>query len=260
MSSHSHFTQSIQRRVIWTLAIVAIVVLAVGIPLVVNDALRLDLAMRFDLVPGKNAEQIAGADDGAILVVVPIHSETSAGNNRTFYKAQFIGRPAGERTELTDIDSGTTLDIPLRQVDFIAADPAGEHLLLRGKKSERAVLVDIGALSAHQLPKGQSVPDLPGDWETAIWSTGAGLCDRYSPGRKYVACFNQADAASYLAGDWQIDIQLYGDFSSSKPVYRGRGFLLPMVGFAHDDTWVYFQGIDGIWRVEVPKDLQERTG
>lgn len=260
MSLHSHHTRTIQRRVVWTLVIVAVVILAVGTPLVVNDELRYDLAMRFDLIPGRNAEQLTDPDDGSILVVVPIHGTTSSGNERLFYRAQFIGRPAGDGTELTDIDTGATTSIPLAVIDFIAADPAGEQILFRGKMSEPAVLVDARSLSVTELPAGQRAPDLPGDWDVPIWATDAGLCDRYSPGKKYIACFSQADAASYLAGDWQIDIQLYGNFQASEPVFRGMGFLLPTVGFAKDDTWVYFQGIDGIWRVEVPQDLQALAG
>jgi len=260
MSSQSHHNRAIQRRVVWTLVIVAAIVLVIGTPLVLLDDLRLDLAMRFDLVPGKNAEQITDADDGAILVVVPIHGQTSAGNDRIFYRAQFIGRPVASGTELTDIDSGTTLEIPIAEVDFIAADPSGDHVLFRGKKSEPAVLVDARDLTATTLPKGQQAPDLPGDWETPVWATESGLCDRYSPEKKFIACFNRANAASYLAGDWQIDIQLYGNYAVSEPVFRGKGFLLPMVGFAKHDTWLYFQGIDGIWRIEVPQDLQEMAG
>ncbi|HWV22815.1 MAG TPA: hypothetical protein VNZ58_01375 [Thermomicrobiales bacterium] len=260
MNTQSHHTRTIQRRVIWTLVVVFAIILAVGTPLVVNDDLRYDLAMRFELIPGKHAEHLADADDDAILVVLPIHGKTTSGNDRIFYRAQFIGRPDADGTKLTDIDSGTTVNIPIADVDFIAADPTGEHVLFRGKRSEPAVMVDTRSLTAESLPPGQQEPDLPGDWETAIWDTGAGLCDRYSPGKKFVVCFQQASAASYFAGDWQIDIQLYGDYNVSEPVFRGKGFLLPMVGFANDDTWIYFQGIDGIWRVEVPHDLQEKAG
>lgn len=240
--------------------VVTAIALVVGVPLVVNDDLRYDLAMRLDLIPGKNAEQLSTADDDSILVVVPIHGTTESGNERIYYRAQFIGRSNGNGTELTDIDTGATVEIPIPNVDFIAADPPGEHILFRGTDDAMAVLVDSRDLTVEALPREQLIPAIPGEWDRPIWATDAGLCDRYSPTKKYVACFNQADAASYLAGDWQIDIQVYGNYEASEPVYRGRGFLLPMVGFARNDTWVYFQGIHGIWRVEVPENLQKQAG
>lgn len=256
MSSPDHHHRTIQQRVVRSLLIVAAIVLAIAIPLVINDDLRYDLAMRFNLIPGQEAEQLTQPDDGSFLVVVPIEGTTGAGETRLFYRAQFIGRPAGGSTDLTEIDSGEVVTIPLREVDFIAADPTGAHVLMRGPDGGQAVLIDTGDLAVEELPEGEVAPDLPGDWETPVWASAAGLCDRFSPEKKFIACFKRADAASYLAGDWQIDIQLYGDYTVTEPVYRGQGFLLPMVGFAHDDRWLYFQSIDGIWRVEVPEDLQ----
>jgi hypothetical protein len=100
-------------------------------------------------------------------------------------------------------------------------------------------------------------PDLPGDWQTPTWEKVTGSCDRISPERTYIACFNRPDAARYLAGDWQIDVQVYGEYGVSAPVYRGGGFL-PILGFAHQDTWLYFQNETGVYRIEIPRSLQER--
>jgi hypothetical protein len=55
-----------------------------------------------------------------------------------------------------------------------------------------------------------------------------------------------------------VDIQLYGDYQVVEPVYRGAGFL-PMLGFAHQDTWIYLQNEKGIWRVEVPEGMQQQS-
>lgn len=259
MGSQAHHTRSIQRKVIASLVIVTVVVLAVGIPFAVNDDLRLNVARQLSLVPGSEAEHLTGADEDATLVVVPIHGQANNDKPRILYRAQFIGRPVAEGTELTDIDRDTRLTIPISDILFIAADPEGEHVLFQGDGAlgERTVVVDVDRLTAETLPEGQTEPDIAGDWDVPIWETFAGLCDRYSPEKKYIACFKRSDAASYLAGDWQIDIQLYGNFNEVEPVFRGEGFLVPIVGFAHDDSWLYFQGETGIWRVEVPENLQE---
>jgi hypothetical protein len=263
MGANPVHTQYIQRRAIRILVALVALVVVISVPLVVFDEFRLTLAQQLNLVPGKDAEQLAEADDGAVLIVVPLGEYTGVGRERYAYRADYIARPASGGMELTDIESSDTVDLPLASIDFMANDPDGSHLLFRGPATdgsgaEAAVVLDTGANAIKVLPEGQLVPDLPGDWETESWEKVTGTCDRNSPGLKYIACFNRADAASYLAGDWQIDVQLYGDFEVSEPVYRGLGFLLPTLGFAHDDSWLYFQNEEGIYRIEIPQSLQDR--
>lgn len=263
MSSASHHHRNIQRRIVRTLLALAALTLIVGIPLVVFDELRFNIARELNLIPGKDAEELASGDDGAVLIVVPLGEYTGIGRERYAYRADYIARPADAGMVLSDIETGEILDIPLESIDFIANDPEGNHLLLRGPGSDSsqttAVVIDTQANDVDILPEGQLEPDLPGDWETETWQKITGTCDRVSPASKFIACFNRADAASYLAGDWQVDVQLYGDYQASEPVYRGMGLFLPIVGFAHDDTWLYFQNETGIYRIEVPRSLQERA-
>jgi hypothetical protein len=260
VSTNSHFSHDLQRRVVRSLLAICAILVIVGVPLVVMDDIRLNVAHQLGLAPGRDAEKLADADDGATLVVLPWGDYSGIGQERYRYKAEFIARPVEGGTELTNIDTDAVLTIPLTSLDFIASDAEGKHALFRGpsveSRSESAVLVDTEAMTAETLADGEATPAIEGDWETPTWAKTPGLCDRYSPEEKFVACFNRADAASYLAGDWQIDVQLYGDYQVVEPVYRGAGFL-PMIGFAHHDTWIYLQNENGIWRIEIPESLQD---
>lgn len=261
MSSSVGHHEQIQRRVLHILLAVFGILLLVGAPLVVFDDLRLDLAHRLNLAPGQGAEQLAEGDENAVLVVVPLGEHTGVGIERYAYRADYIAQPSEGGMALSDIETGEEIRVPLESLDYIANDPDGEHLLFRGPGEgggERAVVVHTVSNTVQELPEGQLSPDLPGDWETETWEKVTGTCDRFSPGNRFIACFNRADLASYLAGDWQIDVQLVGDYQISEPVYRGLGFLLPTVGFAHEDTWLYFQNEHGIYRIEVPRSLQEQ--
>lgn len=263
MSSSSFQNQHIQRRVTRILLGIAAIFLIIAVPLVVFDDIRLDVARELSLAPGRDAEQLADGDDGALLIVLPLGEYTGVGRERYAYEAAFIARPAAEGTALTDIETAETIDVPLASIDFVASDPDGAHVLLRGPEArnhdrESAIVITTANNRVEVLPEGQLTPNLPGDWETGTWEKTTGLCDRLSPQQKYVACFNRADAASYLAGDWQLDAQLFGNYEVVEPVYRGIGFL-PIVGFAHDDEWVYLQNETGIYRVEIPDSLQEHV-
>ena len=262
MSATSHFSRGLQRKFVMTLLVAIAVIVLIAVPLILSGDLRLSVAHQLGLAPGGDAEQLADEDDEVTLVVLPLGHYEGVGLERYRYKAQYVARPVEGGTQLSDIESRTNLTIPLQELNFIAADPEGAHVLFRGPAAgdgeETAILVDTTALTAEELPKGQDVPDLEGDWETPIWEKTRGLCDRYSPQWKFVGCFNRADAASYLAGDWQIDVQLYGVYGVEEPVYRGAGFL-PILGWAHDDTWIYFQNERGIWRVEVPESLRKQA-
>lgn len=262
MSSSSIHTYHIQRRVVRVLLALTLVIAVIGIPLMLFDEQRLDIAHRLGLAPGENAELLADGDEEAVLVVIPLGDYSGIGRERYAYQAMYIARPSNAGMTLHDIESGATVDVPLVSLDFTAAGSDGAHILFRGPSiddpsGERAVVLQTAANEIDVLPEGQLEPDLPGDWQTQTWQKVTGTCDRVSPQMRYIACFNRADAADYLAGDWQVDVQLYGDFEFSEPVYRGMGFL-PILGFAHDDTWLYFQNETGIYRAEIPQSLREQ--
>lgn len=258
MSSRSHHFGDIQRRVVRTLLAIVAIILVIGTPLVLLDELRLNVAHTLNLAPGKDTEQLFDADDNATLVVLPLGDYDGTGQERYTYRAQYLAQPVTDGTGLTNIETDETITIPQTELDFIAADGEGHHVLFRGPGADGAgevsTLVTVANGTTEAIAEGET-PAIPGDWETPTWSKTVGLCDRYSPASLYVACFNRADAASYLAGDWQIDVQIFGDFRNVEPVYRGSGFL-PILGWANDDTWLYFQNEKGIWRIEIPESIQ----
>jgi hypothetical protein len=242
------------------IAMFAIVVL-VGTPLLIFDELRLDLAHRFGLAPGREAELLVDGDEGAVLVILPLGEYDGVGRERYAYEAAYIARPVDSGMILTDIETNATLEIPLAEIPFIAANGDGSTILFRGPlanepNSEREVVVHRADGDMDVLPEGQLAPDEPGDWETETWRKVTSTCDRISPNHRYIACFNRAELVNYFAGNWQVDVQVYGDFRISEPVYRGLGFW-PTLGFAHDDQWLYFQNERGIYRVEIPESLQQ---
>ena len=248
--------KTFQRRFVIGTVTLAVIIAIIATPLILSGDLRLDVAHRLHLAPGWEAEQIADGDDGMVLVVLPLPAVDGMVADRYRYKAQFLALPSDEGMRLTDIDSGHQLTIPLREIEHIAADAEGAHVLFRGPAGsgdETAVLVDVAALNATQLAPGTMTPDLPGDWEIPVWEKTTGPCDRFSVSGAYLACFNRPELATYLAGDWQIDVQVTGDFRRRVDLFRGNGFR-PIVGWANDDTDIYLYNEQGIWRVPVPLD------
>lgn len=260
MSSDAHHTRWIQRRIVIILFLIAGLILLAAVPLVINDDLRLDLAHRTGIAPGGDAEQIADGDDNATLIVLPLDMGDGGARERYRYQAAFIGRPVEGGIELTQIETDESTTLPISELDHVAANADGTTVLFRGPSADggvdQAIVLQTDGLSTERLDDPDATPDVEGDWETAVWSRVTGYCDRMSPGGTFIACFNRPDAASYLAGDWQVDVQVYGDYQETEPVYRGAGFL-PFLGFAHDDTYLYLQNELGIWRIELPDSLLE---
>lgn len=261
MSSPSFHTQHIQRRFIRILLAITAIVVLVGTPLLLMEDLRLDIAHQLGLAPGKAAERLADGDEGAVLVILPLGDYQGVGRERYAYEAAYIARPSDAGMTLTDIETDETIDLPLTELGFTAADSEGQNILFRGPAtgdggSERAVLVNRANASVTTLPDPEATPDIPGDWETETWEKVTGTCDRVSPNERFIACFNRAEVINYFAGDWQVDVQVFGEFKVSEPVYRGTGFW-PILGFAHNDEWLYFQNDTGIYRIELPPSLRE---
>lgn len=240
---------------------IAAIILLIGTPLLLLDELRLDIAHQLNLAPGKDAEKLVDGDEGGVLVVLPLGEYDGVGREQYAYEAAYIARPSNAGYTLTDIETDETVDVPLTELSFIAADSDGENILFRGPAtgddaSEAAVLLNRDQQSLTALPDADATPEIPGDWETPTWQKVTGTCDRVSPNERFIACFNRAEIVNYLAGEWQVDVQIYGEFKVSEPVYRGLG-LWPTLGFAHGDDWLYFQNDTGIYRIEIPHSLRE---
>lgn len=257
-----HYHKSIQRRVMFAAGIFVVLGLLIGLPLTVNDDLRYDLALRTNIAPGGDAEWLSDADDGALLIVLPLDHGDANGPSPWLYQAQFIAWPNEQGNELENLETGERVQIPVATIDFSSSNSDGSLVLLRGigmeNNAPRAFTIDPATMVVQELPGGDSVPDAPGDWMTPTWEKVKGMCNRPSPNKRFVGCFTRASTSSYFAGDWQFDVQTWGDFEEVEPVFRGQGFL-PSVGFAQDDTVVYMQNERGIVRVNIPEEALQNA-
>ncbi len=255
-----HHHRTLQRRVMIIVGSLALLAILVATPLIVNNDLRYDLALQTNLVPGKDAEVIADSADGALLIVIPLNNGDASDTNPWLYRAQFIAWPNEQGNELENLETGERVLVPLKTIDFTSANGDGTLMLMRGEHTDSgdmaAFTIEPESMAVDQLDSADAVPDVPGEWETPTWEKTYGFCHRPSPNKRLVGCFLRADAASYLAGDWQLSVQYWGEYEEIEAIYRGRGFV-PWMGFVHNDTVIYLQNEISIVRVEVPEGVLE---
>lgn len=241
---------------------VAVIGLIIALPFVVNNDLRYRTGLELNLIPGKEAERLSDSDDGALLITVPLNNGNTDGPNPWLYRAQYIAWPTDSGVELENLESHERTAVPLERVEFTAGNADGSLLLLRGplagEAGEGAFTISYPDGEVTRLESAESLPDAPGDWETPTWEKTRGLCNRPSPGKTLVGCFRRSDAASYLAGDWELSVQMWGDYEEIYPLYRGQGFL-PWIGFAENDTVLYAQNELGIVRIHIPERILEEA-
>lgn len=255
--SRSHLHRSFQRRFLRIFLVCSAVLFAILVPLVLMPGLRLDIAHRLALAPGAGIEQVATGDDGIELIVAPIEIQRPNSRPQYRFRAVYLAREGPEGVEMTSIDTGATITLPLASYDFVSAAPDATKILVRDERepsTAKGVLVDVLTGALTTMTEGSPYPDLPGRWTEPVWSQRMGICDGISPHARYIACFENPDLASYLAGDWQLDVHVYGDLEREFAVYRGEGFR-PFAGWSSDDSWLYFQNEHGIWRARVTEDM-----
>lgn len=261
MHQHKHAPHAkLQRRVLIGLGILAILVIGLGIPLITNDEFRYDLAMRTNSIPGGSVEKIAEPDEGAILVILPLEHQDEDLLTTWLYRAQFIAWPTESGIDLENLESGEHITLPITEIYLVSSNRDGTLVMMRGYDLESGdlitITIDPESMVLEHIGDAEAVPDSPGDWETSIWAKQEGRCHAGSPDRRFVVCFERSELAAYAAGDWQLNVQYWGDYEEQYPIFRGLGFL-PFVGFAHSDTVIYFQNENGLWRTDVPEDVLE---
>lgn len=258
MSSTTKHVLREQRIARWALAIFASVVLLIAIPLVLSGALRLRVAQEFGLAPGEGVPQLAGADENVDLLVAPVLKPDPRSDRpaRTLV-ALYIARTSETGVVLQHVNRTGEIRLPIASFDHVAASPdASMVLFVEGDRSPRprAVLLNVESGTVTPLPAGQRRPDLPGDWDVPLWDNISVRCEAVSPNLSYVACLDPPETAHYLAGDWELRLQRYGDFREQVAVFRGRG-LLPVAGWTPDERAILFQNEHGLWRVDVPQAM-----
>jgi len=256
--SRSHLDRSTQRRFRLILLSAAAVLMLVLTPLLLSGELRLELAHRFNLAPGRDIEQIAGPDDNASLIVIPIHLTASSGRAEPRFHAAYISTESSGTVELVSIDVGIEIALPLESVDFWSNSDDGNHVLFqdtRDPDNVRGALVNVTTHEVAVMPPDSPYPDdIPGDWDMASWETSMGSCHGVSPNARYISCFQNPRLPSFFAGDWELRVLIYGDSDMAATIYRGRG-TAPSVGWSGDDSRLYFQNEIGIWVAPVTMDM-----
>lgn len=256
--SRSHLDRSTQgrfRRIFLVAAAVAVLLLT---PLIIDGGLRLDLAHRANLVPGRDIEQLAGAGNEMSLIVVPIQATSATGRDETRFHAAFMADATADQVALTSIDSGRSVDLPIEEFDFYSASRDGSHVLFQDTRDPReveGVLVNVETLETTTMPPDAPYPvSIPGDWETGSWETSTGSCGGISPNAEFIACFQNPALATYIAGDWELRVLVYGDSDQVATIYRGTG-LRPWAGWSEDGSRLYFENEEGIWMAPVSTDM-----
>lgn len=256
--SRSHHDRSTQHRFKWVLLITVAVLAMLMTPLIISADLRLELAHRFNLVPGRDIEQIAGADDNAALIVVPIRATTPGGRAENRFRAAFIATESTDGVELASIDDGSLVVLPLEAYDFWSNSFDGNHVLFqdtRDPDDTRGVLINVNTLELRPMTADAPYPArIPGNWETGSWETSMGSCHGVSPNARYISCFQNPALPNFAAGDWELRVLVYGDASKSATIYRGIG-VAPWVGWSSDDSRLYFQNEHGIWVAPVSIEM-----
>ena len=233
---------------------VAAILLLVGMPLVLSSELRLRVAHELGLAPGEDVPQIAEADETIDLLVAPVtRRDPTTGRDVRSLVSLYVARSGAGGVLLEDLNGGREVRLPISSYDHVAASPdAGSVLFVKGDTSNtpEALLVTVATGEVTPLPAGQRRPDLPGDWESPLWENVSVRCSAASPDLTYIACLDPPEAAHYLAGDWELRVQRYGEFRTQEPIYRGRGFL-PIAGWTLDERSLYFHNEFGIWRADI---------
>ena len=236
--------------------------LVVLTPLLVSGELRLNLAHQLNLAPGDDVEQIAGKDDGITLIVAPIQATNDSGRPEFRFRAAFLASAGPNGVDIRYIDSGDQVTLPLEDYDFYSSSFDGSYVLMQDTRDPSAikgVLINLDTQTVTSMSAEQPYPvELPGDWETAAWETTMGTCGGISPHAKFISCFQNPKLASFLAGDWELQVRVYGAANQVIPIFRGIGFR-PWIGWSNDDSRLYFQNEEGIWMAPVERDMFARA-
>lgn len=255
--TRSHLNRSAQHRFRRIFLVVSLITALVLAPLVVRGDWRLEVAHRLDLVPGQDVQRIAGAGTETTLIVVPIHATSASGRDEIRFRAAFLAEESGESLSLTSIDTTKSIALPLGSFDFVSASFDGRHVLFRDTSEtpgSEGVLVNVDSLGVTIMPATAPFPEgIAGDWEIESWQVTPGSCDGISPNAQFIFCFRDPTLATYLAGDWQIDVLAYGDSDQVQSVFRGNG-LRPWAGWSMDGSRLYFENEEGIWMATISAD------
>jgi hypothetical protein len=252
----SHLVRREQRIARRIALVVAILVVAVGAPLLFYPGLRLRVGYELGLAPGKNAERLFGPDAPVELVILAEDVPVDVSLPYRRFTALYVAERTGSEVVLHDLASGRLLTLPLAKYSRISASDDRSALLFvddEASTGTQAVLVTIATGDVRPLPPGETDPRIPGNWSADIFPGGIG-CDGVSPDDHWIACIRHSRGSvglgRFIFGDWELKISPFGRPEESRGLYRGRGSD-PIGGWSADESTIYLQNETGIWRVDV---------
>jgi hypothetical protein len=245
----SHHYGREQRRAKIIALLAAALLLALLVPLVLDADLRLRVVQALGLVPSHERELLFGSDDPVELVVLT--EAVSTGESRVSYRytAVYVAERRAEGVVLLDLAAGREIPLPLVDYDLIAAaaDRSAVLVVDRGRTSDdpdQAVLVTVATGEIRPLPPGETDPGFPGEWDQDVYPGPPG-CAAVSPSGAEIACVN---ASPWIFGDWELSVFPFGRARDEHVLLRANGSL-PLLGWAADETALYYQNETGIWKV-----------
>ncbi len=247
----THHVQREQRR-FRIIALLALIILILGLtPVLLMSDLRLEIGHRLGWVPS-DAIQLYGEGETVELIVLTSESPNPYSGPTRTYTATYIAEWTGSSILLHEVGEERTLTLPLTRYDLISGATDQSALLFvdeRAAGGSQAVLVRLESGEVTTLPPGQTDPGIPGNWDEEI-SFGNIGCGGVSPDKTWVACIEHGGTRLFF-GDWELVVHPFGRSDERTRLYRGLGSD-PVVGWAPDNTAIYFQNERGIWRTDLP--------
>jgi hypothetical protein len=241
----SHHFRREQRRARYIALVVAAVVLVVAVPLVLDGGLRLRVAEAIGLVPDHPRERLFGGD-APVELIVPTEEVPVPGTRPSRrLTAVYVAEKGETAVLLHDLAADRVIELPIADYDLVAAAADRSAVLfVEDGDPVRAVLVTVATGEVRPLPPGETDPGIPGDWTTDVYPGTPG-CAAVSPAGEQIACVS---GSPWILGDWELSVFPYGRANEEEVLLRANGSL-PVLGWAVDESAIYFQNESGIWYV-----------
>lgn len=238
-----------ERRVKWILLGIVVVVIAIVAFLYSAPRLRLSWAQDLHIVPGVTATKVASSND-ARLIVITESVQAQLSGVRYRQEARYLLH-FGPPMTVTDLRDGKTFQIPLSGFPTITINSERTTLLLTVEQGSSKTYATLDMTNDRAVKLDE---EPAGSWTADVYNPH-GACPGASPHDKYTVCLFSGglNNTRYLFGDWEADVRQFGTTGPNLTAYRGRG-LLPIVGFAPDDSALYMYGEYDIWKLTIPSN------
>jgi hypothetical protein len=240
-----HFGRE-QRRAKLIALTVALLIVAITVPLVLNADLRLRLAEVLGIVPSHPKERLFGPDASVELIVLTEVVPNPGTRPSRRMTAVYLAERAEGAVLLHDLGVTRVITLPIADYDLVAAaaDRSAVLFVDHGVRPVQAVLVTVASGEVRPLPPGETDPGIPGNWGTDVYPGPPG-CGAASPNGDQIACVIDSP---WVLGDWELSVYPSGRADLEDVLMRANGSL-PVLGWAADESALYFQNETGVWKV-----------